>query len=151
MSDNLPANDIGDIVANPAGTPSKCQAITQAGTPCQAYATAGSAYCFQHDPAQAAQRDAARSKGGHARHGRHIGPVGQAEPVTLDTPAHVTILLQRTINDTLQLENSLQRSRTIGYLADLLLKAIEMTRRYCLIPRYEAAMRGLMPDIDGVE
>jgi hypothetical protein len=107
-------------------TINKCQAITQNGTPCQAYAAAGSAYCFHHDPAQAAQRHVARSKGGRARHGRHIGPVGQPAPLTLDTTADVATLLQRTIDDTLQLENSLQRARTIGYLAGLFLKALDM-------------------------
>ena len=107
-------------------TAPKCQATTQNGTPCQAYALDGSDYCFHHDPAQAAQRLAARSKGGLARHGRHIGPVGQAEPVELDTMADVATLLRQTINDTLNLENSLQRARTIGYLSGLFIKALDM-------------------------
>ena len=108
-------------------TTKKCQAITQNGTPCQAYAVAGSDYCFHHDPARAKQRQEARSKGGHARHGRHIGPVGHSDPVALDTMADVATLLNHVINDTLQLENSLQRARTIGYLAGLILKALEMS------------------------
>jgi hypothetical protein len=107
-------------------TAPKCQAITKDGTPCQAYAVEGSDYCFHHDPAQAAHRRAARSKGGRARHGRHIGPVGQAEPVELDTMADVATLLRQAINDTLKLENSLQRARTIGYLAGHFLKALDM-------------------------
>jgi hypothetical protein len=37
----------------------------------------------------------------------------------------VAALLQRTINHTLQLENSLQRVRTIGYLAGLYIKALD--------------------------
>ncbi|MCK4314827.1 MAG: hypothetical protein KAX24_03560 [Anaerolineae bacterium] len=107
-------------------TAPKCQAITKNGTPCQAYALDGSDYCFHHDPAQAARRRAARSKGGLARHGRHIGPVGQAEPVELDTMADVATLLRQAINDTLNLENSLQRARTIGYLSGLFIKALDM-------------------------
>ena len=107
-------------------TAPKCQAITQDGTPCRAYALAGSDYCFHHDPAQAAQRSAARSKGGRARHGRHIGPVGRAAPVELGTMADVAALLQQAIDDTLKLENSLQRARTIGYLAGHFLKALDM-------------------------
>jgi hypothetical protein len=107
-------------------TAPKCKAITKDGTPCQAYALAGSDYCFHHDPAQSAQRCEARSKGGHARHGRHVGPVGQAEPVELDTMADVAALLRHVINDTLKLENSLQRARTIGYLSGLFLKALDM-------------------------
>jgi hypothetical protein len=107
-------------------TAPKCQATTKNGTPCQAYALAGSDYCFHHDPAQATQRLAARSKGGRARHGRHIGPVGQSEPVELDTMADVATLLRQTINDTLNLENSLQRARTIGYLSGLFIKALDV-------------------------
>ena len=62
-------------------------------------ANAGSAYCFHHDPAQTAQRHVARSKGSRARHGRHVGPVGQPAPLTLDTTADVATLLKRTITD----------------------------------------------------
>ena len=107
-------------------TAKRCRAVNQDGTPCQAYALAGSDYCFQHDPARAAERRDARSKGGRARHGRHIGPVGQAEPVALETMGDVAGLIRCTIYDTLQLENSLQRARTIGYLANLFLKALDM-------------------------
>ena len=108
-------------------TAKQCQAITQDGTPCRAYATNGSDYCFHHDPDHAARRREARRNGGLARHGRHIGPIGQAEPAPLDTAADVATLLRRTINDTLQLENSLHRARTVGYLAGLLARAMELT------------------------
>jgi hypothetical protein len=108
-------------------TANRCQATTQDGTSCQAYAVAGSDYCFHHDPARAAERRQARSKGGRARHGRHIGPVGQAEPVALDTMVDVATLLERAINETLQLENSIQRARTLGYLANLYIKALRAT------------------------
>jgi hypothetical protein len=40
--------------------------------------------------------------------------------------ADVAALLQQAINDTLKLENSLQRARTIGYLAGHFLKALDM-------------------------
>ena len=40
--------------------------------------------------------------------------------------ADVAALLGRTINDTLKLENSLQRARAIGYLAGLLINSLEM-------------------------
>jgi hypothetical protein len=40
--------------------------------------------------------------------------------------ADVADLLQATINDALQLENSIRRARTIGYLAGLLLKALDI-------------------------
>ena len=104
----------------------KCRATTKNGAPCSAYTVAGSAYCFQHHPDLATQRHLARSKGGLARHGRSIGPVGQSQPVPLDTIADVVILLQWAINQTRLLENSLHRNNTIGTLAAQLMKAFDM-------------------------
>jgi len=110
----------------PGPATKKCQATTKNGTPCNAYAVGGSPYCFQHHPELAAPRRQARSKGGRARHGRDIGPVGQAQPLPLDTMADVVALLQWAINQTRQLENSLQRNNTIGSLAAQLMKAFDM-------------------------
>ncbi len=104
----------------------KCNATNRDGNPCNGYAVEDSVYCFQHDPARAVERRQARRKGGRARHRRRIGAIGQPEPVTLDTMADVATLLQRCINDALQLENSLHRARTLGYLAGHLIKALDI-------------------------
>ena len=106
--------------------PTKCQSATKDDSPCNAYAVAGSAYCYHHDPERADERRLARRRGGFHRHGRRIGSVGQSPTVSLDTMVDVARLLQGTINDALQLENSLQRARTIGYLAALLIKALDI-------------------------
>ena len=55
-----------------------------------------------------------------------IGPVGQAEPVELQSTADVAALLQQTINDILQLENTLYRRRTLGCLAGYCIRALDM-------------------------
>ena len=104
----------------------KCQATANNGTRCNAYAVGGSAYCFQHHPALAAQRRQARSKGGRARHGRTIGPISPTQPAPLDTMADVVALLQWAINQTRQLENSLHRNNTIGTIAAQLMKAFDV-------------------------
>jgi hypothetical protein len=119
----------------------KCQATTQDGRECQAYAVEGSDYCFFHDPERAAESRLARSKGGSARHGRLIGPVGQAEPVELQSMADVAALLQQTINDTLQLENSLYRSRTLGYLAGYYIRALDMAALERRVAALEYALK----------
>lgn len=103
-----------------------CRATKKNGAPCQAYAGTGSEYCFSHDPALAVKRAAARSAGGKARHGRKVGTTGQAGPVEVENVADVCTLLCATINDVLLLENSLQRSRTIGYLAGIIIRAFEI-------------------------
>ena len=112
-------------------TAPKCSAIKSDGTPCNAYAGTGSDYCYHHDPARAAERRRARSKGGRARHGRTIGPVaadpvGAAPAFSLDTMTGVTGLLQHAINQTLQLENSIARARALGYLSGVLIKALDI-------------------------
>jgi len=102
-----------------------CTAITRSGAPCQAHALADSDYCFHHDPARADERRLARSKGGRARHGRRIGPVAQVEPLILEKPQDILALLQQVIHDTRNLENSIQRNRTLGYLCARYSKAYE--------------------------
>jgi len=103
-----------------------CIATTQDGAPCRAYALADSDYCYQHDPDRAVERREARSRGGLARQGRRFPRQPDPDPVRLDSLADIVILLQRTIDDTVHLENSIQRARTIGYLASLLMKAWEI-------------------------
>ena len=106
-------------------TAKKCKATRKDGKPCEGWAGANSEYCFAHDPALAAERKAARSKGGHARHGRRITTQGSNEPAGIATVADVVDLLGRAINDTLALENSIARGRCLGYLAGVVVKALE--------------------------
>ena len=105
-------------------TAKKCKETRKDGLPCQGWAGANSEYCFAHDPALAAERKAARAKGGRARHGRRIVQGGN-EPVRVATVADVVDLLGRAINDTLALENSIARGRCLGYLAGVVVKALE--------------------------
>ena len=102
----------------------QCKATNSRGEPCQA-AAGDSGYCFWHDPAKAAQCRAARSKGGRARHGRHIDK-GAGGPVEIRSVADVIALLVRAVNDTLTMEISLQRARVLGYLAGGALKCLEI-------------------------
>ena len=101
-----------------------CRATTAAGKPCRAAPLVGSEYCFMHDPAKVAERKAARAKGGHARHGRTIDPPGGAD-LELATVADVIKLVKRAVRDTLALENSIARNRTLGYLAGVAIKVFE--------------------------
>src|SRR4051794_6788180 len=47
--------------------PKHCTGIRRDGQPCQGPALDGGAWCYTHDPARAAERQAARQKGGHNR------------------------------------------------------------------------------------
>lgn len=102
-----------------------CKAVNARGLPCGGYATAGSDFCFAHDPDRAKERKAARSKGGYARHGRQLLTAGDL-PESFRTIADVTELLECTVKDALTLENSIARARAVGYLAGILFKALEV-------------------------
>lgn len=97
---------------------------------------------FTHDPNTAGERRAARSKGGSARHGRQIGAVEHpAEQVSVKTTADICRLLERTINDVLGLENSLNRARVVGYLASIACKALELDQLADRVAALEAILK----------
>jgi hypothetical protein len=148
MSSQSPPTDhrslpTGHSPPSPSGR--HCAARTVAGDPCRAYAVAGSDYCFHHEPALAAARRRARSKGGRARHGRRVGSVAAREAaaagITLEDATDAVALLETTIRDTLGLENSLSRARTLGYLTNLFLRAIDITVLEERVARLERILR----------
>ena len=83
----------------------------------------------------------ARAKGGYARHGRKVGKTGRPAPVSVQTMQDVVDLLERTFNDTLALENSLQRARTIATLANVVIKALEYATLEERVTALEAALQ----------
>lgn len=124
-----------------ASTSKRCKATNRRGEPCAAYACKDSDYCYWHDPDKAAERKAARRKGGLARHGRSIGVTGDPEPVAISSVADVVRLLEQAVNDVLRLENSIQRARAIGYLAGVIVKALELGELEERVAALEAALK----------
>ena len=118
-----------------------CTATTAKGEACRAFAMTGSEYCFHHDPAASQERAEARRKGGQARHGRRLARSGMEEPLTIRSVGDVVGLLEHTINDVLALENSLNRARTVGYLATAVVKALELAEMEERVAALEATLR----------
>lgn len=105
-----------------------CKATTKQGKPCAGRCLPDRDYCLFHDPARATERAADRRKGGKARHGRRIDQVNAERPaVKIESVADVLAVVTGAINDTLALENSNQRNRTLGTLAMAALKAFEIS------------------------
>lgn len=96
-----------------------CAARRADGTPCRAYASNDTLFCNSHDPQRAGVMAAARRAGGQARHGRSIGPTGDASPVTLDSLADVLSVLTEAVNEVRGLERSIGKTRAIAYLASV--------------------------------
>ena len=118
----------------------QCKASSSSGDRCQAYAVEGSAYCYWHAPELADVRKEARSAGGRARHGRKLGT--DRTRVTLASLADVVELVERAVNDLLQLETSISRARAIGYLAGVACKALEASDLEQRIARLEEQVKG---------
>lgn len=118
-----------------------CSAKTKTGKPCQGFAVHGSTCCFTHSPDRAADRARANSKGGKARQGRVVGKIGQvAATVTIASVGDVLKVITDAINDCLTLEKSIARSRTIGGLASVALKAFEVSELEQRIAALEARL-----------
>lgn len=120
-------------------TAGHCRAATQDGRPCLARPPAGGDFCYMHDPAQAAARQEARRKGGRNR--RRVQSNG-VTAVDLRSPQAITELLEAALGDLLALENSIQRARTVGSIAAVALKALEVGELEERLEAVELAMKG---------
>jgi hypothetical protein len=95
----------------------------------------GGRFCYIHDPARARDRADSRRRAGQATRGRRSageatrGPRAvppDADPVPLRTVDAVLTVLERTVGETLALPRSVARSRTVGALLGVALKALEV-------------------------
>jgi hypothetical protein len=103
---------------------SQCSARAVNKQPCKAPAT-DSGLCFWHDPEHAKEAAEARRLGGLRR--RKEGTVaGAYEFEGLDSVPKIRRLLEIATVDTLSQENSISRNRTLAYLAQMALKALEV-------------------------
>jgi hypothetical protein len=82
-------------------------------------------YCWAHDPANAEAAAEARRMGGLRR--KREGTVAEAYHFAgLSHVKDIRRLIEIAVPDTLGMENSLQRSRTLAYLAQTALKSLEV-------------------------
>src|SRR5262245_12893118 len=124
-------------------TPLRCQEKKANGAGCMAYALAGSAFCFFHDPAKGAERTAARQAGGRKHRAVVLPPETPDQP--LATVADVVTLLAATINQVRRGALDPKVANTVGYLAALLLKALEESDLAARVAALEAAVHRPLP------
>ena len=117
----------------------RCAHTKRDGQACGGFALAGSRYCFAHDPTQAAKRDEARRRGGKA--GRVLTPT--APETTVRSVADVVTLVEATINDVRNGRLDSRTANTVGYLANIAIKAIELSE---IEPRLQALEAVLEPE-----
>ena len=118
-----------------------CRFIRTDGSPCRSAPIRGEDYCFWHSPAHAEEADEARRLGGLRRR-KERTVAGAYEFQGLATVADIRRLLEVAVIDTLSLENSVARSRTLAYLGQTALKCLEVGELEERLEVLESALRG---------
>jgi hypothetical protein len=118
-----------------------CTFIKGNGQRCRADPMTDSAYCFWHAPEHAAEvSEAGRLGGLRAKREHTVAGAFQFDGVQ-SVPA-IRRLVEVAIIDTLSLENSLSRNRTLAYLAMVALKLLEVGELEDRVATLEAAVHG---------
>lgn len=102
-----------------------CAAHGPTGEPCQSPPLHDSDYCFMHSPEHAQEAQDAR-KLGHLRQKREATLSGAYDVESLETMKGIRRILQIALMDTLSIDNSLSRNRTLAYLVMVALKIKEV-------------------------
>ena len=95
-----------------------CKQVREDGSRCMAPPLTGSDFCFWHDPDNQEVAAEARRLGGIRRR-REKTLIGAYDVGELASVDELRRLLQVAVLDTLALENSIHRSRTLGYLTSV--------------------------------
>lgn len=100
----------------------QCKAKTRRGARCSAYAINGSAYCFTHDPKSAHKRAMRNRRGGQAHATRKVS--GKA--VQIEGAGDVLQLVNKTVLDTFELDNTAARSRALLAACDTAIRVLQI-------------------------
>ena len=111
------------------------------GQPCRAAPVKEGEFCVMHSPEHAEEMAEARRLGGLRRR-REVAVSGAYELNGLETVADLRRLLLNAALDALGLENSIVRSRILGYLVGVAGKLLEIGEFEQRLTTLEAAMRG---------
>jgi hypothetical protein len=121
-----------------------CGAIVEGGERCRAQPMHGSAFCFWHNPETQVEAAEARKLGGRRRH-REGALAGAYEVDGLASSADLRRVLEIALYDTLGLENTIPRTRTLVAIVQMgarLLEVAELEERLAML---EATLQPRMP------
>jgi len=116
-----------------------CSATKTNQSNCQTTALPGSEFCFFHDPAKAEERREAQAKGGRQNRMKTLDPT--APDVKVEDCRDARALLVLTINQVLKGEIDPRVANTVGFLANILLKAMEQNMLETRIEQLEALLK----------
>ena len=116
-----------------------CSARRPDGGPCGSPPLLDGTYCLWHDPAHAEEVAEGRRLGGQRRRRERVLSTAYAIE-GLATVQQIRRLVEVAIVDTLGLENSVSRNRTLAYLAMVALKTLEVGEFETRLLALEAAV-----------
>ena len=102
-----------------------CRAQNEDGEACRQAPIQGEDFCFWHSPEHSEEAAEARRLGGLRRRKERVVS-GAYDFEGLQSVGDIRRVLEIAVLDTLGLENSVARSRTLAYLAQVALKALEV-------------------------
>lgn len=117
-----------------------CKAKTTSGAPCAMAALKGDDYCYTHSAGAAAARAKSRKKGGQRTRPGH-GSDGANIPENITTIAQAMTILDYTLRELLQLENSVQRARALIALVGGYVDAVKVGEIEARMIAIEAALK----------
>jgi hypothetical protein len=103
----------------------QCIFRTTTGQPCRSHPLHESDYCLMHSSEHKQEVQEARRLGG-LRRKREATVSGAYDFESLNTVDGIRRLVEVAVIDTLGMENSIARSRTLGYLAQVALHTLEV-------------------------
>ena len=118
---------------------SGCAGMKENGQPCRAPKLRDSDYCLMNSPEHAEEMAGARRLGGLRRR-REVAVSGAFDFMGLETVGDIRRLLEVAVLDTLGLENSIARARTLAYLATTAIKLLEVGEPEQRLASLEAAI-----------
>jgi hypothetical protein len=125
-----------------------CRAVKGDGQPCGAHRLHDSEFCFWHSPEHTDELAEAQRLGGLRRR-KEKTVAGAYDIEGLDDVPKIRRLLEIAALDTLSLENSVARSRTLAYLAQIALKALEVGEFEERLARIEKAIGPRLQPLGG--
>lgn len=123
-----------------------CRAIKSDQSKCQAPAPPGLEFCFFHDPSKADKRREAQAQGG--RQNRMKTLEESAPDVKVKDSGDAIALISDTINQVRKGQIDPRVANSVGFLANILLKAVERDKLETRIEQLEAVLKVQTPTSD---
>jgi hypothetical protein len=123
-----------------------CNATKQDQSKYQAAAMPGSEFCFFHDPSKAEKRREAQAQGGRQNRMKTLDE--SAPDVKVKDSGDAIALISDTINQVRKGQIDPRVANSVGFLANILLKAVERDKLETRIQQLEAVLKVQTPTLD---